>query len=1525
MKRLYKILRAVLMTAVIIAVVVPAILYVGLSLPSVQNVIRQKTERILSEKTGAEVSIGEIIIRPFNRVWLRDAAVIQQNDTVLKIRRIGTGISVFELIFRNNITINYAELRGLDARLSRDSVNAQLNIQPIIDALQNKEKNKPPTKFDVRLNTLVIRDSRICYDVLSEPRAEGRFDPSHIEITDFRADVSLPMLRNDCYKANLRRLDFREHSGFEITNLKAGIELSDSLLSWSGLELEMPSSQLSIADGKVTLDGIPSLARSVMSGGVSIEILPPSHIFLPDLVAFEPELAEMRHTLNLRLKSRFNSRRADIASLSAAFTDGCFSLKMTDAVLLNPLRPDSANLRVPELLIVLKPSSFDRLTARCLSDRVRQHLPQSLNLQGEASLSPLRGNVSLNAHADGETIDLEGNYTRLDVSTPLSGNITINSSNLNLAKMLGNPELGNLNAEVDADFTIGGKTRILEAAARVRDFTFRRQTYDNLSVDLAIDGDDIVVSGKLYDDCGIIDIAGSGSLGRDNRHLNANASVRGIDLYAMNLSQSNSVKSIDVDVEVAFDGADVNSFNGFIDLSNITIENRNGGKLAFNSFRVENNTVESPGLLTVSSDVINGQLEGDYSFVSLPATFMHLARRVFPALLGDAESSPHNIGYDRLNFGFTMANTEPYREFFNLPVSAVYPVKIDGYVDGSRDYAQITVDAPYLRQKNKLIENTSVTAVVDGEHPDGNLYLTSRFPVKQGIMDLTIDATALTDSLSTNLHWKIDRKQAYEGVISFDARFNKLPDNRLLTVVNVRPTEQVFNDTVWKLSPAVVSAVGRRVEVDGFEMSRANQFVRIDGVASESPDDTLSVNVLDLNLDYIFESIGIENVQLGGDATGLITASALFSGEPRMETDGIDVKNISYNKCVLGHGTVLSHWNAAKRSVVIDGTIDQPNGKASKVEGEIFAFQDSLDINLICDEVQCGFMGYYMQAFASDVSGIGSGKAHLWGTFHDIDMEGDMYVKDLALKLNFTNTFFHASDSLHIRQGEIRLSDITLSDSFGHTALLNGVVHHQFFRNPTFKFDVTNASNLLVYDESSKDNPDWYGRIFANGKASVDGRPGLVKIDVDVSTAPNSNFTFVLSEMEIADEYTFLTFRDKTKLEMKTGTLEDEARELAFVDRLRAELARQSSETTSDYEVELRVDITPEAEIDLVMDPVAGDKIRSHGSGNLRMLYTSSGNDLQIWGKYTLEKGLYNFTLQDIIIKDFTIREGSSISFTGDPLKALLDIDATYSLNANLSDLDESFLQDKDLNRTNVPVYAVLKVTGDIQDPQISFDLEFPTLTSDIDRKVRSIISTDEMMNRQIIYLLALNRFYTPDYMASTTKGNEIFSVASSTLSSQLTSMLGQLSDNWAISPNFRSDRGDFSDVEVDLALSSRLLNNRLLLNGNFGYRDKSLNNNQFIGDFDLEYLLNKSGTIRLKAYNHFNDQNYYLRTATTTQGVGVVFKRDFDNIFSFLRPIRRWFGAGKNEEGGIDKEKSDSVPLQKTESAPSDSLPSGK
>lgn len=470
-----------------------------------------------------------------------------------------------------------------------------------------------------------------------------------------------------------------------------------------------------------------------------------------------------------------------------------------------------------------------------------------------------------------------------------------------------------------------------------------------------------------------------------------------------------------------------------------------------------------------------------------------------------------------------------------------------------------------------------------------------------------------------------------------------------------------------------------------------------------------------------------------------------------------------------------------------------------------------------------------------------------------------------------------------------------LYDRDHHTAELSGWLRHTYFHEPVFDFKVRDAKSLLCYDTNDKLNPLWYGTIYGSGNGQITGRPGLVNINMNMLTDDKSEFYYVISDTEEADGMSFLSFTDRRKEQKKAEIVDTVPPYLRKFMKLKNDMEEGSSNVI----VSLKGTVTPAALVTLVMDPKGGDKITARGQGALQMDYNMASDDLRMFGTYVLDEGNYNFTLQDIIIKNFTIRKGSMIKFDGDPLNANLDISATYRVNTNLTDLDKSFSSDKELNRTNVPVDAILNVDGQMTQPDITFDIELPSLTSDVERKVKSIVSTNDMMSRQIIYLLALNRFYTPEYTGATAdSGAEWSSMASSTISSQLSNILSQMTDKLSVAPSFRSDKGDFTDMEFDLALSSRLLNNRLLINGNFGYRDRSTSNTQFVGDFDIEYLLSKNGNLRLKAYNHFNDQNYYLRSALTTQGVGVVFRHDFDRLW------RRKNKVKKPQE----KEKKDSV-----------------
>jgi hypothetical protein len=382
----------------------------------------------------------------------------------------------------------------------------------------------------------------------------------------------------------------------------------------------------------------------------------------------------------------------------------------------------------------------------------------------------------------------------------------------------------------------------------------------------------------------------------------------------------------------------------------------------------------------------------------------------------------------------------------------------------------------------------------------------------------------------------------------------------------------------------------------------------------------------------------------------------------------------------------------------------------------------------------------------------------------------------------------------------------------------------------------------------------------------------------------NSNFTFVLTNTTSAADYPFLTFSNKREEPIKEEVHISEID--SFVMQNNMLLGKKTANPIQNVlDLSITASITPESEINIVMNEITGDKMQAYGEGVMRLDFNTANNEILMYGNMSVDKGTYDFSLEDIIKRNFKIRQGGSVSFQGNPLEATLDISASYSLQANLADLDASFTNDSEITRTNVPVNAILLIKGPLMKPDVGFDIELPTLSSDMESRMKSIINTEEMMTRQIMYLLAINRFYTTEYSSNQQSYNELGAIAASTLSSSISALMGQISDNWSISPKVRSERGDFTDLEVDLYLSSQLLNNRLLFNGSFGYRDSRYNTTNFIGDFDIEYLLTENGNLRLKGYNHFNDRNHTMRTAITTQGLGLIYKHDFNtwkNFFEF-------------------------------------------
>lgn len=1466
-------------------------LYLILLIPSVQNSIKSTAEKELAKVLDTKVEINRLSIAPFNQVVLYDVEVPDKyGETLMKVEKIGAGLSLYNLLIKGRLVFTYAELVGVYGNIYKQTPESQTNIQFLIDVLSPKDKNKPPTKFDLAIYNIVLRKSCVTYNVLSESESKDKFDVNHIKIKDLRADIALPRLKNDDFKVKIKRLSFIEQSGFSLKNLTVNTIINNKCISVSDFRVELPETYIATEDFSVSFNSLKTLGSEF--GNLKLDICTrDSYISLKDFSAIIPSLTKITEPIKINMHVTGSVKDLNVSTLNLR-TKNEKNLVSINGTIKNVNKKDSLILELPKLYVKADANEVGDILSHFvkLTNQAKNIICNAGNvvidgaLKGSLKKSLFKGKIQTLQGA----LLLDGDFEkRGDSGLGFKG--VANTNNFKLGTLLGKNELlGETSFNIEVD---GVKTgRIIEAKLKgsVDYLDFKGYRYNDIVANFEVNPTEFNGSLAIDDENMSVSLDGLAKLQGVNSKIDMNINVEKCNLANVNLYSKYPMHNLSFNLNANTEGDQIENLNGRISIENLRfVDNENNGIELDSIQLIADNTI-TPYHIQLASDVVNGKLEGYYNFESIVPCFKRIIGKCYPALLGENITNAINDkNINNFDYSFKIENNDKVNNllsFFKSPVKILYPITIKGYVDEGENLFGLDVDAPYLAQNKKLIEESHVKIDVDSISGKLGLNVHTIMPTKKGKMSLDLQGQGYKNRFDTDLSWNVDRKEDFHGNVNMSIALGRVNEtNSVMATIKVNPTTMVFNDTAWYVRESKIGFYNNVLRVDDFRVTCDKQFVAINGKTSTKEDDILSVELNDINLDYIFETLQINNVTFGGVASGKINASELLTKSPKLETDRFFVDDMSYNETLLGDADIRSFWDNDNKFVAIQALITHPNECNSVVDGEIYPMNDSMRFDFKTEKIKVGFMKPFMSAFTSDLDGYASGNATLYGKFSTLNMYGDIFVEDLKVKLDYTNVYYWATDSVKIVPGLITFNDVQLKDRYGKTAKLSGYVSHQDFHNAVFKFDVTDAKELLCYDIPEKRVDNWYGTIFGSGSAFVNGEPGLVDIDVHMATAANSKFYFELSDALEATDYDFITFTDKRREELEAEIIANKSIHEQIISNFEQKVKQEESK--SRMIINIDADINNLGQLILVMDPVGGDKIKANGSGTLIMKYDSS-EDLFMQGKYTLDKGTYNFTLQDIIVKDFVINSGSSIAFEGNPYDAKIDIAAVYPLNANLLDLDESFAADKEFNRTNVPVHALLNVSGSIAQPNISFDLEFPTLTSDAYRKVKSIVSTDDMMNRQIIYLLALNRFYTPEYMGGTNRNNELASVASSTLSSQLSSMLGQISDKWSISPNFRSDKGDFSDVEVNLALSSQLLNNRLLINGNFGYRDKmiSTNNSNFIGDFDIEYLLNKAGNIRLKAYNHFNDQNFYVKNALTTQGVGFVFKYDFDKLFDFSK-----------------------------------------
>jgi hypothetical protein len=1439
------------------------VLPVGLlQIPSLQKKLSEAIAAGLTDKFQTEVRIGQIRWGFLNKITLCDVYLEDQSkETLLQAKRLTADFNLFFLL-QKKWRIHAVQLYTCRFNLNRETHDAPLNIQYILDILANPDSTKN-SSIDLRITNIDLRNGCFSYREKDASETAATFNPKSFLLNDVNSKIKVRHFTGDTLDIVVNRLSFREQTGFAVKRMAFDLKAGKEQAAINRLSLKLENTSLIIKDVTANYGKNVTFRLTVDN----------SDIYLKDLSPFVPVFSHFDDKINV---NGYFSGTPDVLNMrNLCFRYYNHLMLKTNAEIKNLFDSNPETLFINAQIedSFLSPVAVEKIVNNFsrkpfeLPAPIRQM--KSMNFQGNISGSS--NNLSANGILDSETGILTASVAITQYATAFKGQIA--SPKLNMAILTGNNDFGETVFRIGFDVKQQADKKFTGAIdGNVEKFEYKGYIYNYLSFKGDFTSESYAGWLNLDSPEGKISANGLFLLkGADSKFL-FTAKATGLHLDKLNIAPKYKNASLSFEACADLTGNNPDNFLGTAGLNRIHFETDKGNfdldTLAFTSVSSKNEKV-----LNINSDILRGEIRGMYSFRTLVPKIKKTLALYLPSLF---EESKESSGSEENLFSFdlTVEDITHLSRIFELPFTFREQTRIAGRYNSVYDKFNLDANicsanfgSANLTDLKINMDNSTGTALLN---LSGNNLRKNARPVP-----FAVRLDAGSDQITASLNWG-NVSEKYRGNLKMIASFAKKENKPLYTQINIKQSNIVLNDSVWTLYPTEIQADSSTVRINRLLAAHNDQFLKINGAISRNPEQQLLVELNKMSLDYIFRSLQIDALEFGGTASGFINIQDLY--KTRKLSTHLDVKNFAFNQVVLGDLDLTGKWNDANRGILLDGFIYENDSTRTNVNGFIYPVEELLSIDFNAKNLNAGFLRKYLDNVAQNLSGRLTGHIRLFGDLNDPVIKGEVYADNCRFGVEFLNTCYTFSDTIKCYPDEIRAENIRLFDEYGQQALANGYVRHNLFSDFNFSANVA-FNNFLIFNANKTKNPLFYGTAFGTGTVNLSGTEDLLDIDVMMQNTENTKITLNFTdEPDIAD-YDFIRFVKPQKNAIPVETT---------ADPMPAENNASASNSGTEIRLNFLLDANPQATIEMMMDPISGDKISASGSGNMQIRYGTT-TPLKVLGTYTIERGKYNFSFQQVIYRNFDILEGSSVSFRGDPYMADLNVKANYKLTANLGDLDQQLI--KDQQRANTTVDCILQLTGRMSHPTISFDLDLPNSTPELNRQVKSYIRTEDMMNRQIFYLLVLNTFYPSGYEGGT-KNSADMSLLTSTLSTQLSNILDAFTDKIQLvgTKFYQSSEEDGSSTEMEFLLSSQLLNNRLIINGNFGYRDNLYlnegsqgNNIHWIGDFDLEYKLTQKGGLRLKFFNHYNYRNYYNLAPEMTQGFGILFRQDFNRLSDLL------------------------------------------
>ncbi len=1444
---LKKIKKVVVRTVIVLLLLLLA-LGIALSLPSVQTEIGSYVTETLNEDYKTDIKVDQVAISIFGGVKLKKVMIKDHHkDTLIYANRIKTNILSFQKMYNGDLIFGDIRLDGLVFNLKTYKKEKESNINVFIALFDTGKPSKK--KFLLKAKNAYFTNSRF---ILID---ENRQNPKDVDFTKLDASLSNFQIYGPDISAKINKMSFKDHRGLFVEDLRSKFIYTKKNILLTDLDLQ---TRYSTFKGNVGLyyekNGLSDFNNKVKIKAIAAS----ASISSNDIRYFYKEMgkdkifnlqSDIEGTLNnlhfrsLRLKDNRNSQIiGDIVFQNLFGKKGENFYMKADFKKLNSKYEDLAEI-LPNVLGKKLPTSLKKLGRFNMNGHV-EITPASLVT--DFYMTTAIGNVKADLNME--------NINNID-NASYFGNIVMD--NFNVGYFIDRKDLGLVSFDIDVDGK-GFTTKNLQTSVQgsISKLYYNKYNYTKIVIDGNLQspfykGKAIINDPNLFMDFdGLMDLSGK------QKRYDFHANIDYANLNKLNFTKD-SIAIFKGDIRMNIAGNSIDNMSGIVNVNETAYQNQNDNYI-FDDFTLES-SFDAAGVRTISinsPDIIEGKVVGKFQFDQLEKMLQNSIGSLY------ANYKPNKVKKGQfLRFNFSIYNK--IIEIFYPGIEVAANTFVKGNMNSDNDEFKLNFSSPNIKAFDNNFDKIKVD--IDNKNPLYNAYieLDSIRTKYYKVSDFSLINVTMNDTLYVRSEFKGGKKnQDY-----YNLNLYHTIDSDNNNVIGVNKSELKFKDYLWflnenesKNNKVVFDKKLKHFSIDSIMMTHKNQKIGLVGTLRDSTYKDLNLNFDNVDLSKIIPTV--DSLKIAGNLDGKIN----FRQDKKIyqPTSSLRIDSLSVNNIALGNMNIDVEGDNSFRKFTVDAVLENQDVESFLAQGT-FAVENKetiMDVDMRFNDLNLAAFSALGGNVISNIRGFVSGTANMSGPVSKPNVNGRLFLEDAGLRIPYLNTdySFRESSIIDLSESQFIFQNATLIDTKYKTeGKLNGSIKHKNFSN--WKLDLTiNSDRFLALDTKDSEDAAYYGTAFIDGIATISGPTDGLFIGVNAKSSRGTSIKIPINNSESTGTKNFMHFLSpKEKFNLENGIISD-------------------VKNYKGLELQFELDITPEAEIEVILDRATGHGMKANGNGTLLLEINTLGK-FKMTGDYQVYQGSYNFKYKGIIDKRFEVKKYSSISWEGDPMRARLNLEAIYKANANPAVL----LDNPSVNR-KVPVEVGIVITGNLSNPEPDFDINFPTISSVLKSEIETKLSDKDIRQTQALTLLATGGFLSNEGVNQNAVTKNLFETATGIFDDIFQNPDDKVKVGIDIVSAERTP-GNESDGSIGFNISTQI-NERITVNGKVGVPIGGVNESAIVGDVEIQYRVNEDGTMNLRFFNRENDINYLGEGIGYTQGIGITYEVDFDTFKEFINKI---------------------------------------